>query len=170
MKIKLMPLFGGLLALSVASAPFILKAQAETPDQPAHTQKTRQHHGMWDKLNLSDQQKSELKQIHNDIRNQIKAVFTPEQQAQLEAARQNRQANQANQANQAGQPHRGKHSAMAALNLTDAQKAKIKAIKQEGKRRFEAVLTNAQKQQLEQMRQQWQQKRQQRQQQQQNNQ
>ena len=161
MKIKLMPLLAGLITLSAVATPFVVKAQAQTPDQPAPTQTTPQHHGKWEKLNLSDQQKAQLRQIHNDTRTQIQAVLTPDQQAQLKTLMQNRQG----QNHQAGQAHQGRQSLWASLNLTDAQKAKIKAIREAQKPRMQAVFTPEQQQQLQQMRQQWQQMRQQRQQQ-----
>jgi Spy/CpxP family protein refolding chaperone len=150
MKIKLMPMLGGLIALSVAAAPFIVKAQAQTPDQPAPAQTTHQHHqGKWDKLNLTDAQKQQLGQIGKDTHDQIQAVLTSDQQAQLKAAMQNRQAGQARQ---------GRQNLWASLNLTDDQKAKIKAIKEAQKARMQAILTPAQQQQLQQMQQQRQQR------------
>jgi periplasmic protein CpxP/Spy len=158
MKIKLMPMLAGAIALSVVATPFIVNAQSGMSDQAQPTNSRR--YGKWDKLNLSEQQKAQLQQIKNDTRTQIEAVLTPQQLEQLKTARQN------NQANQAGQGHRGKHSAMAALNLTDAQKAKIKEIKDSQKARMQAILTPEQQQQLQQMHQQWRQQRQQQQQQQ----
>ena len=150
MTIKLMPMLGGLIALSVAAAPFIVKAQAQTPDQPAPAQTTHQHHqGKWDKLNLTDAQKQQLGQIGKDTHDQIQAVLTSDQQAQLKAAMQNRQAGQARQ---------GRQNLWASLNLTDDQKAKIKAIKEAQKARMQAILTPAQQQQLQQMQQQRQQR------------
>ncbi|HEY9601952.1 MAG TPA: hypothetical protein V6C85_10100 [Allocoleopsis sp.] len=150
MKIKLMPMLAGAIALSVGVMPFAIKAQAQTPDsaQPAHAH----HHSKWDQLNLSEQQKAQLQQLEKDTRTQIEAVLTPQQLEQLKAARQNHQPHQAGQ---------GRHSAMAALNLTDAQKAKIKAIKEAKKARMQAILTPQQQQQLQQMHQQWQQQHQQ---------
>jgi Spy/CpxP family protein refolding chaperone len=156
MKIKLMPLLAGLITLSAVATPLLVKAQANAPAQAQPTQTTRQ--GKWDKLGLSDAQKQQMRQIHEEMRTEIyKTVLTPQQQTQLDAARQNRQADQNRQG--------GKRGFMASLNLTDAQKAKMKEIKETYKPRLQAVLTPAQQQQMQQMRQQWQQQRQQRQQQ-----
>jgi Spy/CpxP family protein refolding chaperone len=160
MKIKLMPMLAGVFAISVAATPLIVKAQANSSTQPVPAQSNQRHQGKWDKLNLTDQQKAQLRQIHDETRTQMEAVFTPQQLEQLKAARQNHQAGQARQAGQSGQ---GKHSIMATLNLTDAQKAKLKEIKDSQKARMQAVFTPEQQQQLQQMRQQWQQQRQQRQ-------
>ncbi len=157
MKIKLMPMLAGVIAVSVAATPLIVKAQANSSTQPVPTQSNQRYQGKWDKLNLSDQQKAQLRQIHDETRTQREAVFTPQQLEQLKAARQNYQTRQAGQARQ------GKDSIMAALNLTDAQKAKLKEIKDAKKTRMQAVLTPEQQRQLQQMRQQWQQQRQQRQ-------
>lgn len=158
MKIKLMPMIGGLIALSIAAAPFIVKAQAQTPDQSTPTQTTpRNHHGKWDQLNLSDTQKAQLKTIHEETRTLIKGVLTPEQQTQIQTMMQQHQQNR-----QAGQQAgKARHDRWASLNLTDDQKAKIKAIRDAQKTKMQAVFTPAQQQQLQQMRAQWQQKHQQ---------
>jgi Spy/CpxP family protein refolding chaperone len=157
MKLKLMPLLAGLITLSAVATPLIVKAQADTSAQAQPAQTTRQpNQGKWNKLGLSDAQKQQLRQIHDNMRAEIyKTVLTPQQQAQLDTARQNRQARQG-----------GKRGFMASLNLTDAQKAKIKAIREAYKPRLQAVLTPEQQQRQQQMRQQRQQQRQQRQQQQ----
>ena len=164
MKIKLMPLLAGVMTLSAVATPFIVNAQTNTNNQPAPAQTTRQHQGKWDKLNLSDQQKEQLRQIHNETRTQMEAILTPQQLEQLKTARQNRQARQPGQAGQARQG--GKRGFMTALNLSDEQKAKIKEIMDAQKSRIQAVFTPEQQQQLQQLRQQRQQQRQQRQQQQ----
>jgi periplasmic protein CpxP/Spy len=167
MKIKLMPLLAGLITLSAVATPIIVQAQAGTSTQAQPGQTTRQRHqGKWDKLGLSDTQKQQMRQLHEQMRDEIyKSVLTPQQQAQVDTAKQNRQANQNNR--QPGQARQGgKRGFMAALNLTDAQKTQMKTIKQSYKTRMQAILTPAQQQQLEQMRQQRQQMRQQRQQQQ----
>ncbi|MBE9029258.1 hypothetical protein IQ266_05720 [filamentous cyanobacterium LEGE 11480] len=121
------------------------------------------------KLNLSDSQKTELKAIHQRKKAKMKAVFTTEQLAQLEAARAERQQQrQEYQANGGQRPsresRRERRKAMRAkLNLTDQQKAEMKAIRQEMKAEMKAILTPAQQAQMEQMKQQRQQRRQQRQ-------
>jgi periplasmic protein CpxP/Spy len=146
MKIKLIPLLAGLITLSAVATPLVVKAQ----DAPMPAQTTHQHHqDIWSQLNLTNQQKEQLRQIDNDTRTQMQAVFTPDQQAQMKAAMQNHQ------------PGQGRRLGMAALNLSDAQKAKIKEIMQAQEARKQAILTPNQQQQLQQMHQQWQQMRQQ---------
>lgn len=155
-------MLGGLIALSVVTAPFIVKAQAQTSDQSAPTQTTRKNHrAKWHKLNLTDAQKAQLKTIHEETRTLIKGVLTSEQQAKLQTMMQERQQNR-----QAGQQAgKGRQNRWASLNLTEDQKAKIKAIKEAQKPKMQAVFTPSQQQQIQQMRAQWQQMRQQRQQQ-----
>jgi Spy/CpxP family protein refolding chaperone len=161
MKIKLMPMLAGAIALGVVATPFVVKAQANHSGQPliAQAQQGQQHQGKWAKLNLTDAQKEQMRQLKKETHDQIQSVLTQEQKDKIQAMRASRQ----------GQNHQGKNrqemrNGMASLNLTDDQKAKIKAIKQAQKSRMEAILTDQQKQQLEQMRQEWKQRRQQRQQ------
>jgi protein CpxP len=156
MKIKLMPLLAGAIALGAVATPFVVNAQANPSAQPllAQAQQGRQRQGKWAKLNLTDAQKQQMRQIGEETRTQLQAVLTADQKAKIEAAKQNRQ----------GQNRQNWRQVMQSLNLTDEQKAKMKEIKQQQKSRMEAILTDQQKQQLQQMRQEWTQKRQQRQQ------
>ncbi len=148
MKIKLMPMLAGVIALSVVATPLILNAQPNTSDQPA--QSNRRHHGMWEQLNLSPEQQEQIRQIREETRAQKQAILTPEQQEQLNAAGQNGQ----------GRNRQEWRSIMA--SLTDDQKAAMRELKEQEKARIEEILTPEQQQQLEQMRQQWQQRRQER--------
>jgi Spy/CpxP family protein refolding chaperone len=151
MKIKLMPILAGVIALGVVATPLIVKAQTNTSSQ---AQTTHQHHqGIWDKLGLSDQQKAQIHQIHQDTHTQMQSILTPEQQAQLKAATQNGQ----------GKNHQAWRQVMA--SLTSDQKAKMHELHQQEQSRIQGILTPAQQQQWQQMQQQWQQMRQQRQQQ-----
>lgn len=164
MKIKLMPLLAGVISLSVVATPFLVKAQANGSNQPVPTQSNKDRHGgKWNKLNLSDAQKAELKKIHDETRTQMQAVLTAEQQAQLKTMMESRQRERSQgQKPEAGQARqgRGKKNLWASLNLTEAQQAKMKAIKDAQKSRIQAVFTPEQKQQMQQMRQQWEQQRQ----------
>ncbi len=110
------------------------------------------------KLNLTETQQTQLTQIRTDTKAKMQAVLTPEQQNQLSAARAERQQNrQANGEN--GGQRQGPRGGMKNLNLTDAQKAELKQIRQEAKAAKDAVLTDTQKAQLAEMKQQRQQRR-----------
>jgi Spy/CpxP family protein refolding chaperone len=146
----------GALAIALSYAVPMLPVAAQTPTPPAGQYQKR---GV--NLNLTEAQKAQLKQIRESARSQIDAILTPEQKAQLDAAKQQRQQRQPGeqgQSRQQGQKPRGK---WAALNLTADQKARIQAVRQDAKQKMNAVLTAEQRQQLEQRRQQRPQKRQQ---------
>lgn len=164
MKIKLMPMLAGVLVLGAVAAPFAVNAQANPAAKllmaQAQEGQRQGKEGKWAKLNLTDAQKQQMRQIKEETRAQIQEVLTPEQRAQMETIKQNRQGQ--NGQGQARQGRRG--GVMASLNLTDAQKASIKQIMESQKARMDQVLTAEQRQQMEQMRSQWQQQRQQRQQ------
>ncbi len=147
MKIKLMPMLAGVIALSVVATPLILNAQPNTSDQPAQSNR---RHGMWEQLNLSPEQQEQIRQIRQETRAQKQAILTPEQQEQFNAAAENGQ----------GRNRQAWRSIMA--SLTDDQKAAMRELKEQEKARIEEILTPEQQQQLEQMRQQWQQRRQER--------
>lgn len=147
MNVKRFLLLPGALAIALSYAAPMLPAVAQTPTAPAG-----QHHKRGVNLNLTADQKAQLKQIRESTRSQIDAVLTPEQKAQLASAKQQRQQGQQ------GQKPRGM---WASLNLTADQKAQIQAIRQDSKQKMDAVLTPEQRQQLEQARQQRQQNRQQ---------
>lgn len=158
MKIKLMPMLAGAIALSAVAAPFAVNAQVNLSGQQllaqAQGQQGQQRQGKWAALNLTPAQQEQMRQIKAEFRTQMQAILTPEQQAKLEAAKQNSQ----------GQNRQAWRGVMESLNLTDAQKAQMRELKQQQKSRMQAVLTAEQRQQLEQMQQEWKQRRQQRQQ------
>lgn len=153
MKIKLMPLLAGLITISAVTTPLLVKAQDEAPTQPP--QAAHQHHqGKRGQINLSDTQKQQLRQIEKETHDQIQGVLTSDQQAQLKTLmQQNRQNHQGNRQGN----HQKHQDIMAQLNLSDAQKAQITAIRQAQKARMDNVFTPEQKQQMQQMRQQRQQ-------------
>ena len=158
MKIKLMPMLVGAIALGAIATPFAVNAQANRSAQPllAQAQQNQQRQGKqgkWEQLNLTDAQKEQMRQIKEEARAQMRSILTPEQQAKLDAAMQNGQ--------------RGDRQAWKEIkdSLSDEQKAQMRELMQQQKSRMDAILTEEQKQQLQQMRQEWGQKRQQRQQQ-----
>jgi Spy/CpxP family protein refolding chaperone len=148
---KLMSVFASLVAVSVVAVPFTVKADAIHNGQPLLAQAQQNSHkkegGRWAKLNLTDAQKQQLRQIEKDSRQQIEGVYTPQQLAQLKAARTQHQQGQ----------HTNRRDVMKSLNLTDSQKAQIKQIITAQKAKMDSVFTPEQRQQLEQQRAQWQQ-------------
>jgi Spy/CpxP family protein refolding chaperone len=147
MKLKLMPILVGAVTLTLAATPFMVNAQANTSGQQLLAQGQGQRQGKFADLNLTQDQKDKIAQIHKDTRSQMQAVLTPDQRNKLNAAREN------------GQGRQGRRAAMAALNLTDAQKTQMRTIRESAKSKIQAVLTAEQRQQWEQKTQQWRQQR-----------
>ena len=156
MKIKLMPMIVGAIALGAIATPFAVNAQANRSAQPllAQAQQGQQRQGgkpgKWAKLNLTDAQQQDMRRIKEETRTQMRSILNADQQAKLQAAMQN------------GQGRNRQAWREIRASLTDDQKAKMRELMQQQKSRIEALLTDTQKQQLEQMKQEWQQRRQQR--------
>lgn len=143
MQLKLIPLLAGVIALTV-STTVPLTAQAQpTQQQPGQVQK-----GSYKGIELTEQQKAQMKTIRQNTRTQIEGILTPAQRAQFQAAIGS------------GQKRR---SAYADMNLSEQQQAQIREIMQSSKTQTEAVLTPTQRQQLQTIREQKQQQRQNRQ-------
>lgn len=71
------------------------KAQLQAAKQQAQQGQRPQMKKVWQSLNLTEAQKSQIQSIKNSSRQQMDAVFTPEQKAKLQQMRQNRQQNRA---------------------------------------------------------------------------
>jgi periplasmic protein CpxP/Spy len=141
MKLKNLYLIAGAFALSLSATPFVVNAQqiAQTP-----TQVKPAHNGPFERLGLSEEQKTKIKEIRRNSRTQMEAILTPEQKQQLETAKQERQG-QPRQAR--GQGERGKKD-WASLNLTPDQKTKMREIRESEKNQIQAILTPQQQQQF----------------------
>ncbi|MEH1852842.1 MAG: P pilus assembly/Cpx signaling pathway, periplasmic inhibitor/zinc-resistance associated protein [Nostoc sp.] len=158
MKLKVLSLVAGAIALTLTATSFAVHAQTASPS-PVLLAETP--HGRWKDLNLSSLQESQIKDIHQQTWQQIEnTVFTPDQKAQFEAAKQARKAAwqerkaQGQTSQQTGQHHhRHGGGIFAKLNLSQAQKDQIKALKKSERQKIKAVLTPAQQQQIQQFRQ-----------------
>ena len=124
------------VAVGAVTIPNLVSAQNSAPEVDSLVEKNKRGEG-WKKLNLTDAQKAQMKTIHENAKTQRENVFTPEQRAKLEQARQSGD----------------RKGVWKTLNLTDAQKQQMKAIGQTTKDQMKAVLTPEQQQQLAQMRQ-----------------
>lgn len=132
MRLKLIPLFAGVLALTI-SAPLTVKAQTNQPNQPVPQQQPpKQPQGG---IELTPQQQEQLTQIRRDTRAQIQKVLTPKQQEQFKTAVQSGENRQA---------------AFAAMKLTKEQQTKLQGILQSARTKTEAILTPEQRQQVQQ--------------------
>ncbi|MEB3180449.1 MAG: P pilus assembly/Cpx signaling pathway, periplasmic inhibitor/zinc-resistance associated protein [Nostocaceae cyanobacterium] len=132
MKRQWMPILAAVITVGLSATPMLVQAQ-DTTTPPARGEFKER---MAERLNLTQAQKDQLKQIRENTRSQIDTVLTEEQRQKLQAAKQ------------AGGRRRG---VWASLNLTQEQKDQIKAIRQSAKEQMKNVLTAEQQAQLEQM-------------------
>lgn len=150
----------GTTATLVMSTAWVNLAQANPISTPSEQQLILAQ-GKGNRLNLTDAQKTQMRQIREATRAQIENVLTQEQKDKLRAAmEQRRQQRGQQQAQQQGQ--RGQRGQVwSSLNLTADQQAQIKRIREESRQKMQAVLTPEQQQQMQQMRQERQNRRQQ---------
>ena len=142
MKLKVLPLLTGAIALSLSlaslpggfAAAIPAFAQSTTPTTP------RQNSQRQNFLNLTADQKAQMKQIRQTERTAIDNILTADQKAQLKAARGTRPAN----------PTGEKRGGFAALNLTADQRTQIEAARRTARTQTDAILTPEQRQQMEQ--------------------
>lgn len=159
MKLKTLSLVAGAIALTLTTIPFAVQAQPTSSSPLLLAQVPKK--GPWQELGLTDAQKNQIQTIRQNTRTQIEGILTPEQKAQLEAAKQERQAQrQAGQGQrQAGQRSRNK---FADLNLTEQQKTQMRQVWESSKQQMQAVLTPEQQAKLKQFQENMRQRRQQR--------
>ncbi len=125
------------MAVGAVTVPNLVSAQ-NTTTTPNSTEKRNHRFGdAMKQLNLTDAQKAELKKIHEKAKADRQNVFTPEQRAKMEQARQSGE----------------RKGVKKSLNLTDAQKQQMRAIGASTKTQVQNVLTAEQKLQLEKIRQ-----------------
>jgi len=130
MNIKTLLLVPSAIALSL-SCLSVLPVTAQTTTAPAN----RMERG-WSQLNLSDAQKTQIKQIREQAKADMQKQLSPAQLSQLQAAKQSG----------------NKRAGMKALNLSEQQKQAMKQIKDRERQQIQAILTPEQRQQLEQQR------------------
>lgn len=146
MKLKNLSLIAAAFALSLTATPFAVNAQ-QNPETPTQV-KPQRGNGAFERLGLSEEQKTKMKEIRQNTRAQMQAVLTPEQQQQLQAAMQARQGQPGQPRGQGERPKKG----WASLNLTPEQQTRMREIKESEKSQIQAILTPAQQQQLQQYR------------------
>ncbi|HEY9736589.1 MAG TPA: Spy/CpxP family protein refolding chaperone [Trichocoleus sp.] len=119
------------LALSAAAVPAVL-AQASPNGGPGGP-------GggpggcMQSRLNLTDEQQTQIDSIRQSEREQMDAILTADQRARLETARANQE---------------DRRQVFESLNLTDEQRTQMRTIHEAAREQIEAILTPEQLQQL----------------------
>jgi Spy/CpxP family protein refolding chaperone len=194
MKLKLMPVLTGAIALaSLAATPLIVKALPAAPGQPLLAQSLGQkqlgqggmggmggmRRGGGGGMNLTEDQRAQIKKIREQTQKDIRAVLTKEQRAQYDAAmqesRQSRQSAMQNRSggangglrggamngggmNGGGMRNRqagggqmgGQQAILNSLNLSEDQQQDIQEIMKRQREQMQALLTDSQRQQLQQ--------------------
>jgi protein CpxP len=153
MKIKTLSIIAGTFALALTATPFIAHAQTNT-SQPQPRQEWKQK-GPFAQLNLTPDQKTQIKQIHESTRTKIEGVLTAEQKATLAKAKEEHKAKRQARRNDNQKVQgegKGKHKGgpFAELGLTADQKSQIKQIRESEKAQIDAILTPDQKTKLQQ--------------------
>ncbi|WP_404786472.1 Spy/CpxP family protein refolding chaperone [Altericista sp. CCNU0014] len=133
---KTLPLLLGLISLTL-SATALSPSFAQSSDPSVRPEKSRSHKGGWEALNLTADQKAQMKRIRDASKAQRDAVLTQAQRDTLKAAKANRE---------------NRRQAYAALNLTAEQRAKLQEIARSSKQQIQAILTPEQRQAWEQYR------------------
>ncbi len=164
MKLKLIPMLGVAISLAFAATPLVVKAAPAKPGQLLLAQATpQQESGPFASLNLSNDQKSQLREIRKQTHQQMENILTAEQKTQIQQIKQqNRQqtrqqidniltAEQKTQIQQIKQQNRQQTRQEIDKILTAEQKSQIQQIKQSSRDKINSVLTDTQRQQLQQI-------------------
>lgn len=164
MKLKLIPLVTGAVLLAAVATPFALEAVQAAPGklvaqettQPAAQPGTQQQRmGRQNSLNLTQEQKDQMRQLHQDTRQKIEAVLSSDQMAQYKAALESRRGGMQNgrgEMNSSAQRNgSGRQNIFASLNLSQDQQTKIRDIMQASKTRMNSILSDTQRAQMQQM-------------------
>ncbi|MEC4814641.1 MAG: P pilus assembly/Cpx signaling pathway, periplasmic inhibitor/zinc-resistance associated protein [Scytonema sp. PMC 1069.18] len=144
MKLRSLSIIAGAIALTLTATSLAVKAEPITSSPTVVAQQMRQKgKGMWQQLGLTEAQQEQIKIIRQNTRAEMDKILTDEQRAQLKTSMQNGGV----------QNRRNRRGGFASLNLTDAQQTQMRQLMESQKTQIEAVLTPAQKAQLEQMKQ-----------------
>jgi periplasmic protein CpxP/Spy len=154
--IKLMAVLTGVLTIAFSATPFAVKAKTGTPTQPLLAQATIQaRQGQFVNLNLTQEQTEQLRKIHEETRQKIEALLTPQQREQYKTTLENRRNPMRNGYGIPNSvlPSPGKRqNILTTLNLSKQQKNQIRQIVESSRTRLNTILTNEQRKQLQQFR------------------
>jgi len=168
-------------AATMAIAPLVVvNAQSEPAAVPPAPSSDRMgvHHmggpggdrrgGPFERLTLTDEQRTQLEAIREDAHTQVEAILTDEQRQQARAAREQFESRRAEFASLTPEQRQARFQEMRSqrgsagpggpggllgeLNLTDEQHEQIRSIMENVRTQGETVLTSEQRQQLQQWR------------------
>jgi Spy/CpxP family protein refolding chaperone len=154
--IKLMAVLTGVVTIAFSATPFAVKAKTDTPTQPFLAQATIQsRQGQFANLNLTQEQTEQIRKLHEETRQKIEALLTPQQREQYKTTLENRRNPMRNGYGIPNSvlPSQGRQqNILATLNLSKQQKNQIRQIVQSSRTRLNTILTNEQRKQLQQFR------------------
>ncbi len=142
MKLNKLSFLAGAIALTLTAIPFAAQANLNSSSPVIVAQGKKQ--GPLSRLDLTDDQKTQIQEIKKSARAQMKKILTPQQLQTLREAKASGQ---------------NKRQALRSLDLNESQKAELKKIRQSKRSEIEAILTDEQKQELREMRQKFQNRR-----------
>jgi periplasmic protein CpxP/Spy len=147
MKLKKLSFIASAIVISLTAATSVVNAETTaqrplivTQNPQNRVAQNRENNNKWERLNLTQEQRTQIQAIKSETRSQIEGILTPEQREQAQAAWNN---------NGGDKPK----NALRNLNLSDEQRTQVRAIMRSSKEKMEAVLTPEQKEQLRQMKQ-----------------
>ncbi len=138
MKFKALPLIASVIAVTLTTVPLSASAQMlfnRASFMTAQAQGKPGYGAKFERLGLTDAQRTQIQAIMQEGRAAMANVLTPAQRQQWEAAKQSG----------------NKRGVWRELNLTEAQRTQMRQIKESQQQRINAVLTEEQRQQLAQM-------------------
>lgn len=154
MKLNLMPVLAASVLLAAVVTPLAPKALQAEPNQQLLAQATQQRQIRLASLNLTPKQTAQMQRIHQETRQKIEAVLTPQQLEQYKSALQRPPSEIPSSTGSSNtispQPSR-RQNILASLNLTQEQINRIRAIMQSSRSRMNALLTAAQRSLLQQI-------------------
>ncbi|HEY9646756.1 MAG TPA: Spy/CpxP family protein refolding chaperone [Chroococcidiopsis sp.] len=129
MKFSSAMMVAGLAAIAMLATPLASKVIAQDGPPPGPP--------MFEELNLTESQRTQLEQIHQNTRTQIENLLTEQQRQQVRSAIES------------GSNPR---EAMRAANLTTEQRDQVRSIMEAAREQSQSVFTDEQRAQLEQLR------------------
>jgi Spy/CpxP family protein refolding chaperone len=155
MKLKLMPVLTGAVLIALAATPLAVKAAPITPGQQLLAQAARQQRqGKFANLNLTQEQKDQMRQLRQETQREIESVLTQRQLEQYKATMQSRRgrmrSSNGNLANSGQGQQSGRRNVFDDLNLSSSQKDRIQQIRQQSRDRMRSILTREQQDRLQQ--------------------
>ena len=155
MKLKLMPVLTGAVLIALTATPLVATAAPIAPGQQLLAQAGRQQRqGKFRNLNLTQEQKDQMRQLRQQTQRDIEAVLTQQQLEQYKAAMQSRRGRMRNSngnlADSGRGQQRGRQNVFDSLNLSSSQKDRIQRIRQQSRDRMRSILTREQQDRLQQ--------------------